>query len=233
MSMCFFPFFLPHFFFVFSLILIFFSWRFCVWGSNVLATCSRVLKDLVFFMQRGIVWCNTLCCNVEQCVLQCISVCCSVLQCIAVYCSVLQCVAVCCSVLQCISVCCSVFQCVAVSVAVPCFGMAQYKNQSPTKMWAFSKGTEQFADTVPHHKCMRVCNRVIRFWTWISIQYKYRPIKKILQRIAKHCNTMQHTGIRYNTLQHTATRCNTLQYAATCCNTLQHVATRCNTLQRT
>jgi len=80
----------------------------------------------------------------------------------------------------------------------------------------------------------------------------------MLQRIATHCNALQHTTthcstlqpchlghcehhlrlmlhivMRCNALQHTATHCNTLQHTATHCNTLQHTATHCNTLQHT
>jgi len=39
-------------------------------------------------------------------------------------------------------------------------------------------------------------------------------------KLATHCNTLQHTATHCNTLQHTATHCNTLQHTKTHCNKL-------------
>ena len=50
---------------------------------------------------------------VNRYVLQCVAMCCNVLQCVAMCCNVLQCVAMCCNVLQCVAMCCNVLQCVA------------------------------------------------------------------------------------------------------------------------
>ena len=65
------------------------------------------------------------------------------------------------------------------------------------------------------------------------------PLRDTRQRIATHCNILQHTITYCNTLHHSerdlkmrlalkrhaATHCNTLQYTATHCSTLQHTAT--------
>jgi len=77
-----------------------------------------------------------------------------------------------------------------------------------------------------------------------------------LQDTSTHCNTLQHTKIRYDalqqcvslwspcvaflseaicqcdTLQGTVRRCSTLQNTATHSNTLQHTKIHCNTLQQ-
>jgi len=59
-----------------------------------------------------------------------------------------------------------------------------------------------------------------------------------LQHAAKHCNTPHHThdlavDVGVAARQRIATHCNTLQHTATYCNTLQHTTTHCNTLQHT
>ena len=69
-------------------------------------------------------------------------------------------------------------------------------------------------------------------------------LRNTLQRIATHCNALQHTAstaTHCNILQptaHNASQCDTVQHSATQCNTLQqcdtvqHTATQCNTVQR-
>jgi len=81
----------------------------------------------------------------------------------------------------------------------------------------------------------------------IIVRLKMHPTRhpnsfSLLQRIATHRSTLQHTHPAHcNTLSHqtykhffvTAAHSNTLQHTATHCNTLQHTATHCNTLQHT
>jgi len=52
----------------------------------------------------------------------------------------------------------------------------------------------------------------------------------MMQRVAKNCNTLQHTATPCNTLQRPATHCNTLL-----CHQMKdhHDVTRCHTLQQT
>jgi len=131
--------------------------------------------------------------------MQCVAVCCSVLQyvavslyieqteCVAACCSVLQRIAVCCSVLQCVAVCCSVVQCVAMCCSLL---LRLYLLEFLT-----------FAKEV----------RTIKYKCEVNIHiHTFRSY--VLQCVATHRNTLQHTAPYCNTLHGTAKAVWTIKY---------------------
>ena len=96
----------------------------------------------------------------------CVAVWCSVLQYVAVWRSVVQCVVACCSVLQCVAVCCSVLQCVAVCCS----------------------HTATHCSTQHAHRHTRILTHTF------SLSLRTSTHCNILQYIATHANTLQHTA---------------------------------------